>query len=115
MKEIERAIRRIKKLIFTAEMWGADDEEIQALLTAITALEKQLSGGWVLVSERLPDEKENLITRDYYEYTVTICICGKYGIRHYKFGRGKWWNGGADMSSIVIAWMPLPEKYKEGV
>jgi len=33
--------------------------------------------------------------------------------RTYKFGNGRWWNDGTDMSEYVVAWQPLPEPYKE--
>lgn len=114
MNEIERAIEDCKSKI---EEYRSDYKcwvkECKIEETKLKALEKQLNNGWIPCSERLPEEKENPFTWDYYEYTVTICIQGRYDIRHCKFGRGKWWNGGSDMSNIVIAWQLLPERYKE--
>ena len=109
-QEIEKAIKVLSSFDRTE-----DNELRDAVEVAVPILEKQLNNGWIPVQERLPEEKENPITWDYYEYTVTVYICGKYDIRHYKYGRGKWWNGGADMSSVVIAWQPLPGPYKEEI
>jgi len=68
-------------------------------------------GEWIPCSERLPEEKENPVTRDFYEYQVTFKSNDVTDIRHYKFGRGHWWNGGGIMDRYVIAWQPLPEPY----
>ena len=89
-------------------------------------IERLKSTNWIPVSERLPeDEKEYLVTLEK--------VYGKpeklYGIANYlKFGDAGYWNekkygylewdkysdghGGTKMYK-VIAWMPLPEPYKE--
>jgi hypothetical protein len=67
---------------------------------------------WIPVSERLPEEKINPITQDYYEYQCTFRSGDIYDVRSYKFGKGHWWLGCGVMDEYVTAWMPLPEPYK---
>ena len=44
-------------------------------------------GGWIPCSERLPEEKINPVTNDFYEYQVTFKSDKVTDVRHYKFGR----------------------------
>lgn len=67
---------------------------------------------WIPVTERLPEEKLNPITQDYYEYQCTFYLNGIYDVRSYKFGKGHWWYGAGTMDDCVIAWLPRPEPYK---
>ncbi len=69
-------------------------------------------GEWIPCSERLPEEKINPVTKDFYEYQVTFQSDEVTDIRHYKFGRGHWWNGPGIMDQYVIAWYPRPESYQ---
>ena len=89
-------------------------------------IERLKSTNWIPVSERLPeDEKEYLVTLEKVYGTPEKL----YGIANYlKFGDAGYWNekkygylewdkysdghGGTKMYK-VIAWMPLPEPYKE--
>lgn len=99
-------------------------ELIDELQEAIEQDEKE--NGWIPVSERLPeDERECLVTLEkIYGTPETL-----FGIANYlKFGDAGYWNenkygylewdkysdghGGTKMYK-VIAWMPLPELYKE--
>jgi hypothetical protein len=97
---------------------------IEQLLADLEEDEKE--NGWIPVSERLPeDEKECLVTLEKVYGTPEKL----YGIANYlKFGDAGYWNekkygylewdkysdghGGTRMYK-VIAWMPLPEPYKE--
>lgn len=99
-------------------------ELIDELQEAIEQDEKE--NGWIPVSERLPkDEKEYLVTLEKVHGTPEKL----YGIASYlKFDDAGYWNenkygylewdkysdghGGTKMYK-VIAWMPLPEPYKE--
>lgn len=99
-------------------------ELIDELQEAIEQDEKE--NGWIPVSEKLPeDEKECLVTLEKVYGTPEKL----YGIANYlKFGDAGYWNekkyrylewdkhsdghGGTRMYK-VIAWMPLPEPYKE--
>lgn len=73
------------------------------------------NGGWIPCGVRLPQEKENPITMDYYEYHVTFECDGMRDVRHYKFGKGHWWNGSENMDRYVTAWRERPEPYKKEV
>ena len=92
------------------KMYCLDDKCQQAEDMAIKALEQEPR--WIPVSERLPEERINPITHDYYEYQCTFCSGQLYDVRHYKYGGGHWWHGAGQMDDYVIAWMPLPEPYK---
>ena len=82
-------------------------ELIDELQEAIEQDEKE--NGWIPVGERLPEECENVLT----SVKFTGCL-GRYGtfkknghIDYY----GNW--RGDCIGGEVIAWMPLPEPYKE--
>ena len=70
-------------------------------------------GGWIPCKERLPEEKINPVTDDFYEYEVTFKQGDVIDIRHYKFGRGHWWNYGMLSDDCVIAWREHLEPYHE--
>lgn len=81
---------------------------------------KSQNEGWVPCKERLPEEKSNPYTLDYYEYLCTVVFKGRgerdedvYDVRCYKFGGGHWWHGPGNMDNYVVAWMPRPEPYME--
>lgn len=89
------------------------ESEIIALCETKNAYRKKDTNGWILCKDRLPEEKENPITKDFYEYQVTFQSDDVLDIRHYKFGKGHWWNYGEIMDEYVIAWLPLPKPYKK--
>jgi hypothetical protein len=71
---------------------------------------------WISVKDRLPEEKENWITRDWQK---VICCCDFGGeprrvdVRTYSYGKGHFWHGPQIMDGVVTHWMPLPEPPKE--
>ncbi len=68
---------------------------------------------WIPVSERLPKDIVNPITRDAYVYPVTVDLGGITDIRYYSFCRGHWYNQGPkEMDELVIAWQARPEPYR---
>ena len=78
--------------------------EKEAYDMAISALEKQINGGWIKCSDRLPKHGE-----------VVLCTCRNGGITvsciTYKGAKtAKWVSFG---QHYVAAWKPLPEPYKE--
>lgn len=62
------------------------------------------SNGWIPVSERLPEDGTYITTLNGELVGQKEPFTGMCGIE-----KGKW-----DDEDCVIAWMPLPEPYKEG-
>ena len=66
---------------------------------------------WISVSERLPEDRREVLVTAYWHETYQVMI-GSY------FGDGLWWcvpfnNSGEHMQKLKPkAWMPLPEPYK---
>ena len=85
-------------------------------MAAYKALKERPQGEWILISERLPEGKINPKTND---FESVLCSTVWDDVRPYKFGKPIghdkahfWWGCGV-MDDYVIAWMPLPEPYKE--
>ena len=88
----------------------------------IEALEKQLNGGWIPVSERLPEEygcylvawrPTDLTAEDIIKNTGTVPHY--YEIVEYDLDDEALWIGGIEQcdSYEILAWQSLPEPYKE--
>lgn len=95
---------------------GSQEEVCRFLAKYMVILEAQTTEpqtGWIPVTERLPEEKINPITEDFYEYQCTYHAYGVYDVRSYKFGNGHWWHGAGIMDDSVIAWRESPEPYIE--
>lgn len=94
-------------------------EELEAEVEELKAVNMERSaedcGGWIYCGDgkNLPEEKINPITKDFCEYQVTFKSEDVTDIRHYKFGRGHWWNGPGIMDEYVIAWRQNLEPYHE--
>ncbi|HHV09991.1 MAG TPA: DUF551 domain-containing protein [Clostridiales bacterium] len=115
-QEIEKAMEILEQIYPSQKeiKTGEYDHVADALDTAISALQLQLTGGWIPVSERLPEEKINPVTSDYFEYECTAYWgYGRVDVRHYKFGDGHWWNSPSCVDAYVVAWRERPEPYKE--
>lgn len=74
---------------------------VELLLTDLEQDEKE--NGWIPVSERLPEDGTYITTLDGELVGQEEPFTGMCGIEN-----GKW-----DDEDCVIAWMPLPEPYKE--
>lgn len=118
INECKHRIDNIKNYINSNP--DADTEEceknISVLTNTINALEeyKKYRGGWIPVSERLPDEAFGCLV------TVMDCEPSTYAefenILPYFVGYdGRGWidADGEEIPFEVIAWQPLPEAYKE--
>ena len=79
------------------------------IMDYIENMDDEKENGWIPVSERLPKKCEDVLT----SVKFTGCL-GRYGtfkkIGHIDY-YGKW--SGDCIGGEVIAWMPLPEPYKE--
>ena len=92
-----------------------DNEEYIAITKAIEIVNGQPKvGEWIPCSERLPeDPDENLYDlEEFPEYNVMIKYAKIATTLHY-MGDGEWGDS-YGYGYEVIAWMPLPEAYKEG-
>lgn len=110
MIDEKKLIERLQRCVDTSD----NSNFTNGLLSAIDVANQQPKiGGWIPCGERLPEEKINSITMDYYEYQVTFKSEDVTDVRHYKFGRGHWWNGPGIMDEYVIAWRQNIEPYHE--
>ena len=95
-QEIEKAIETIKS-------WGVNDYDTdidKAFRLAISALEHQLTNGWIPCIEKYPEECERVIVWDTLNNRIAIAY---FSCPHWEADDGR---------INVIAWQPLPEPYK---
>lgn len=102
------------------------DKRCEALQLVITALQNQPV--WIPVSERLPEERDSIFAKfkgtDKWEKgmfektssTVIVTVCSDDGSRRTTTANtidGRWKTDIILSGDEVIAWMPLPEPYRE--
>ena len=90
-----------KKSQYKHGLPGSALDIVNSLLDALAQDEKE--NGWIPVSERLPEDGTYITTLDGELVGQKEPFTGMCGIEN-----GKW-----DDEDCVIAWMPLPEPYKE--
>ncbi len=84
-------------------------KELEAL-----ALEQETKTGWIPVSERLPANGMDVVfCADNETHSGAFIIGLNAGFYDYRLCKDIEPNGGYFHFSDVIAWMPLPEPYKE--
>lgn len=90
-------------------------ESLSAKLEDAERSAEDYRDGWIYCDggNNLPEEKINPITKDFYEYQVAFKSDDVTDVRHYKFGKGHWWNGPEIMDKYVIAWRGYLEPYHE--
>ena len=115
MQELEKILEEID-----IKIEGSMGRKREGLLEAEGIIRKHMSGkdtdvrtndSWIPVDERLPEEKVNQLTQDYYEYQVTAQFGNVKDVRHYKYGNGHWWNGPGIVDQYVVAWRENPDPY----
>ena len=94
-KELERQTQ------YKAGLPGSALDIVKILLADMEEDEKE--HGWIPVSERLPEDRTYITTLDGELVGQEEPFTGMCGIEN-----GKW-----EDEDSVIAWMPLPEPYKE--
>ena len=82
------------------------------IIRIIEKMAERMNDDWIPVEERLPEERIDPITNDFYDYQVTVKFGEDMYIRHCKFGRGHWYYGATNVVKYVIAWLPRPEPYQ---
>ena len=112
MQEVEKILEEIKSsAVYSETKYGYG-----AMCVPVGAIEriirKHMNNGWISVDDRLPEEKINPVSQDFYEYQVTAKFEGLTDVRSYKFGHGHWWNGPGIVDKYVIAWRENPESYR---
>ena len=108
MQELEKILEEID-----IKIAGSMGKKREGLLEARKIIRKHMNDGWIPVEERLPEEKVNPISRDYYEYQVTAKFGNTKDVRYYRYGNGHWWNGPGIVDKYVIAWRGNPEPYSQ--
>lgn len=111
MQEVKEIVLSPKGGDCFGEPCDGDDCLLCIVDKCIEIAQKHANDGWIPVEERLPEEKVNHITKDFYEYQVTAKFGNVTDVRHYKFGNGHWWNGPGIVDEYVIAWKENAEPY----
>lgn len=118
MNDIENAIKHIKERLKLAVYGGSTAISTEVVYLALNALEKQLNGDWIPVSEKLPQNNEHVLLLLKDEKGKTAQVVGYlYSSENEKF---KQYNNnfsifdGDEIPEFLIkeyvkAWMPLPE------
>ena len=90
---------------------GVHVKVIQDMIEQLQAdLEQdEKENGWIPVSERLPEKNKDVITT--VKYSGFMGMYGRWLKTAFIDGYGEW--NGECIGGEVIAWMPLPEPYKE--
>ncbi len=118
-QEIEKAIETITIIHEHIDLECDLNEDLTRYYsTIISALQQQLTNGWISVSERLPNTEEcNLYHKMHpchRQFICTIKIKGTLQTRQLFFSKVfGWMYGPDDYNQHVIAWRSLPEPYKE--
>lgn len=82
-----------------------------------TVNEQPKVGDWIPVSKRLPEENKN---SEYYDSVIVTLDDGRVACGCYRNRDKEWWVDAEDgekysinATGHVVAWVPLPESYKE--
>lgn len=88
--------------------------EVVNMPSVRSKVEQEPKARWIPVSERLPDDRREVLVTAYWHETYQVMMASYYG-------DGLWWcvpfnNCGKHMQKLhPKAWRPLPKPYKEGL
>lgn len=94
----------------------ADAGLMREAADTLEMLSEKARTGWIPVSERLPEDMQRvLIWFEYYRYGNFNCMYQTYGFGYVCDGEWSSFINGETgwRDAKIIAWMPLPEPYKE--
>ena len=107
-KLIERLWEQHKGIKANAECYTDAEEVADEICNVVSIIDEQPKiDEWIPVSERLPNKDMTCLTTVYDKST------GRRLLKHREFRCGSFIQAGASRAFPVIAWMPLPEPYKE--
>lgn len=109
MNELDKILEEIDNRV---HFYDNADEPMMYVETVKDIIRKHMNDGWISVEDKLPEEKVNPITQDFYEYQVTANFGFGEDVRTYKYGNGHWWNGPGIVDKYVIAWREKPDPYR---
>ena len=113
MQELEKILEEMREASVFAKNYDGSVAECVTIGAAERILRKHTKNdGWIPAEERLPEEKINPVSMDFYEYQVTAKFGNTKDVRHYKYGKGHWWHGAGIVDKYVVAWKENPEPYK---
>lgn len=102
------AIKYLNEFIVLKKISNITEEKaIECFKLAVEALEQEQQPRWIPCSERLPERDESVLA---YHRNVSFDYQYVSWIDDYS---GKWAGFCGSLSDEVLAWMPLPEGYKE--
>lgn len=116
--EVEKILDKIEaehpyKVPGKRDAYSQYNEGWQDAIDRVRGELERLNDGWVPVEDRLPEEKVNPVSQDFYEYQVTAKFGNAKDVRYYRYGNGHWWNGAGVVDKYVIAWRENPEPYRQ--
>lgn len=120
MSMITEQVKRLRDAANRFDAEGAEPSDGDLMREAANTIEQlaakvraENGGGWIPTADRLPEERINPITKDFYPYQCTFKNGDVYDVRFYQFGQGHWWHGLEIYDGHVTAWRERPEPYKE--
>ena len=96
----------ISRLEYLVSMYALNKEDNEAFGLAIEALKREQ---WIPCSERLPEEDVPVLVQK----ECSCLVDEHYGRAVGEYNGFKYWTVEDDFYAEPIAWMPLPEPYKE--
>ena len=91
------------------DLFGAEYENTNPMIAIKMAIEALKREQWIPVSEKLPEEDVPVLVQK----NCSCLVDGHYGRAVGEYNGFKYWTVEDDFYAEPIAWMPLPEPYKE--